>query len=653
MCGIAGVLNFDNKPADQGCTVAMSTLLAHRGPDAAGSVVDGPVALAHTRLSIVDVPGGAQPMATADGALTITFNGEIFNHPELRHELSALGHRFTSRSDTEVILQAYAEWGEDCVSHMNGQWAFAIWDARRRQMFLSRDRMGIRPLYYTTHGDRFLFASEIKALFAAGAPVQIDPIGLAQLFTFWVTVAPRTIFTGVQQLPPGCSMLVRDRTLSVRKYWDLDFSANDDRRVSEDDYAHELMDLLVDATRIRLRADVPVGAYLSGGLDSSAVALLATRFASADLDTFSITFDSAEFDERRFQEEAARHLGTRHHALCCSPGDIAGAFPDVVWHAETPLLRTASSPMFLLSHAVRERGYKVVLSGEGADEVLGGYDIFKEAKVREYCARRPGSHRRHQLLRRLYPYLPGIQRQPQALLARFFHATSDAVDHPLFSHLPRWGLTSTLQLLFSDAMRAQLEGYDPYDDLQRSLPDAFESWSTFARAQYLETRLLLPGYILSSQGDRVAMAHSVEVRMPFLDYRVVELASRIPPRLKMKALLEKSLLKKCMRGHLPAAVIARPKQPFRAPEGRSFFESTPPELVRHALSNDAVAGNGVFDARAVAALTSKFRNGKAIGIKDNMGFMGVLSTQLLMQQFVHDFAIHSGRHRDAHRAAAA
>ena len=208
-------------------------------------------------------------------------------------------------------------------------------------------------------------------------------------------------------------------------------------------------------------------------------------------------------------------------------------------------------------------------------------------------------------------------------------------------------------MMFSETIRQELDGYDPYEDLERTLPDAFDSWSTFARAQYLETRLLLPGYILSSQGDRMAMAHSVEVRMPFLDYRVVEFASRIPPRLKMKALIEKSLLKKCMRPHLPAAIVARPKQPYRAPEGRSFFDSMPPEAVRHALSAEAVARNGLFDARAVAGLTSKFRDGKAIGIKDNMGLIGVLTTQLLMQQFVHDFATHSGRHKDAHRTAAA
>lgn len=652
MCGIAGTLNFDNEPADSQRTRSMCALLAHRGPDAEGCVADGPVGLAHARLSIVDVDGGAQPMSTPDGRLIITFNGEIFNHPELRAELTARGCRLTTRSDTEVILHAYAEWGEACVDHMNGQWAFAIWDSRHRQLFLSRDRMGIRPLYYTTHADSFLFSSEIKALFAGGAIPQLDPIGLAQVFTFWTTLAPRTIFDGIQQLPPGCSMVVRDRTISIRQYWDIDFSPKENAARTEDDYAHELMDLLVDATRIRLRADVPVGAYLSGGLDSSAVTMLAAKFA-AELDTFSVTFDDPEFDERPFQEQAARHLGTRHHVLSCAPAQMAHAFPDVVWHAETPVLRTSPAPMFLLSRAARDKGYKVVLSGEGADEILGGYDIFKEAKVREYCARRPASSSRRHLLRRLYPYLPGLQRQPDSLLARFFHATADDVAHPFFSHLPRWNMTSTLQLMFAEGVRKQLDGYDLWEDLGRILPDGFHEWSTFARAQYLEAKFLLPGYILSSQGDRMAMAHSVEVRMPFLDYRVVEFASRVPPRLKMKALMEKHLLKKCMRGHLPPEIVNRSKQPYRAPEGRSFFEGALPDVVRHALSPDVVEDHGTFDPGAIAALMAKFRGGRAMGIKDNMGLVGVLSTQLLMQQFVRDFATHVQGHRHAHRAAAA
>lgn len=651
MCGIAGVLNFDNEPVDPRRMAAMIAMLSHRGPDALACTSNGPVALAHTRLSIVDLVGGAQPMSTADGALVITFNGEIFNHPELRAELIACGRQFMTRSDTEVILHAYAEWGEACVHRMNGQWAFAIWDTRRRQLFLSRDRMGIRPLYYTTHGSDFLFASEIKALFAAGKDPKLDPAGLAQVFTFWTALPPRTVFADVMQLPPGCSMTVRDRTISVQKYWDLDFSTSNDARAAQNDHAHELMELLIDATKIRLRADVPVGAYLSGGLDSSAIAMLATRSAGSDVDTFSIAFDDGEFDERPFQEQAARHLGTRHHVLCCTLGEIAGAFPDVVWHAETPLLRTAPSPMFLLSRSVRDCGYKVVLSGEGADEILGGYDIFKEAKVREYCARRPASRARRHLLRRLYPYLPALQRQPDDLLARFFHATPADVETPFFSHMPRWNMTSKLQLMFSDRMRAELKDYDPYYDLGRSLPDAFYDWGTFERAQYLETKFLLPNYILSSQGDRMAMAHSVEVRMPFLDYRVVELASRVPSRLKMKALLEKSLLKQCMRNHLPAAIVNRPKQPYRAPDGTSFFQHAPSESVRHAMSR--VSEAGIFDSGAVAALTEKFRLSRAIGARDNMAFVGVLSTQLLMQQYVHDFAAHADRHRHAHRAAAA
>ena len=490
----------------------------------------------------------------------------------------------------------------------------------------------------------------MKALFAAGVEPALDPIGLAQVFRFWVTLPPRTAFAGIQQLAPGCSMSVRDGRVTTRQYWDMDFGGVDESR-SAGDYAHELLDLLLDATRLRLRADVPVAAYLSGGLDSSAVTWMAKTVSHAAIDTFSVAFDDAEYDERVFQEDAAHSLGTRHHVVRCGVRQIADTFSGVVWHAETPVLRTAPAPMLALSGAVRDAGYKVVLSGEGADEMLGGYDIFKEAKVRAYCASQPASRRRPQLFRRLYPYLPGVQRQPAQLLERFLHTSAGDIEHPFFSHLPRWNMTSRLQLLFSDDTLKHIRGYDPYEDVRQCLPEAFGSWDPLARAQYLEAKLLLPGYILSSQGDRMAMGHSVETRMPFLDYRVVELATRMPARFKMKALTEKYLLKQCMRGHLPASIVARPKQPYRAPGGCGFFSAV--QHVSAALSGGAVSESGVFNPRAVAALTAKFHGDRAIGARDDMALAGVLSTQLLMQQFVRDFPKQAKRHRNAHRATAA
>ena len=636
MCGIAGVFHFDGRLADVTAVAAMSSMIGHRGPDAAGSLVDGPIGLSHARLSIIDVEGGAQPMSTPDRALSITFNGEIFNYVELRDELKTRGHAFDTRCDTEVILHAYAEWGEDCVRRFNGQWAFAIWDRRRRRLFLSRDRMGVRPLFYTIVDDCLLFASEVKALFTNPAvPRRLDVAALSQICTFWVTLAPRTPFEGIRQLPPGHSMVVAEGTVSVHKYWDMDFTPDVPGRRTAEDYVDELSALLVDATRIRLRADVPVGAYMSGGLDSSAVAAIA-RQLTPDLETFSVQFSDPQFDESRFQADVAQHLGTSGHVLSCTDDDIATAFPAVVWQAETPVVRTAPAPLLLLSALARRTGYKVVLTGEGADEMLGGYDIFKEAKVRAFCARRPASRLRPQLLHRLYPYMPELQRQSNGILGKFFQASPDDVADPFFSHLPRWKMTSRLQRLFSAETRNRLRDHDPLEEMRRSLPDAFAGWSPVARAQYLEAKFLLPGYILSSQGDRMAMANSVEIRMPFLDYRVVEFAGRLPDRFKIRVLDEKHLLKRCMRAHLPQSVLARPKQPYRAPGAGSLVAAEHGYLDRE-LSAACIEDHGIFDPQAVGVLTSKVRDRRTAGVADDMAFVAVLSTQLLMDQFGRGF----------------
>ena len=650
MCGIAGVFHFDGRLADVAAVAAMSSAIGHRGPDATGSLVDGPIGFGHARLSIIDVDGGAQPMSTPDGALAITYNGEIFNYLELRDELKTRGHAFETRCDTEVILHAYAEWGEDCVRRLNGQWAFAIWDRRRRRLFLSRDRMGVRPLFYTIVGDSFLFASEVKALFTNPAvPRRLDAAALSQICTFWVTLPPRTPFEGIRQLPPGHSMLVADGRATVHQHWDMDFTPEIHGRRTAEDYADELSALLVDATRIRLRADVPVGAYVSGGLDSSAVAAIASQLTPA-LETFSVQFSDAEFDERRFQADVARHLGTSGHVLSCTYDDIATAFPAVVWHAETPVVRTAPAPLLLLSGLVRRAGYKVVLTGEGADEMLGGYDIFKEAKVRAFCARRPESRRRPQLLHRLYPYMPDLQRQSSGILEKFFQASPDDVADPFFSHLPRWKMGGRLHRLFSAETRTRLRDYDPLEEMRRSLPDAFAGWSTLARAQYLEAKFLLPGYILSSQGDRMAMANSVEIRMPFLDYRVAEFAGHLPDRFKIHVLDEKHLLKRCMRSRLPESVLARPKQPYRAPGAASLLAPEHGYLDRE-LSPACIEDHGIFDAQAVGVLTSKVRDRRTAGVADDMAFAVVLSTQLLMDQFARQDRHRGGRAGPVRRRA--
>lgn len=636
MCGIAGSLQIDDGPVDRERLRQMIGAIRYRGPDDAGIYSHGPVGLAHARLSIIDLVGGHQPMSIAQDALVITFNGEIFNYIELRNELIAKGHRFTSSSDTEVLLHLYQEEGERCVERLNGQWAFAIWDAPRQRLFLSRDRFGVRPLYYTRLDGEFLFASEIKALLTCPqVPCALDLIGLDQLFTFWATIPPRTVFRGINQLPPGCSMIVQDGHITITPYWTLDLTGQIEHGGATDSQlAEELFELLQDATKIRLRADVPVGAYLSGGIDSTVVAALARKSAGERIQTFSVTFESGDLDESRFQHEASSFLGTSHSSIRCHHEDIVRVFSDVIWHTEQPILRTAPAPLYLLSQLAHDSGFKVVLTGEGADELFGGYDLFKETKIRQFWGRRPASRWRPLLLRRLYPYMPSIQRQSLEYLKHFFHVTPQALSGPFFSHFPRWELTAKTKQFFSVSTQAELADTDALSSLLRDLPSSYATCSPFAKAEFLESRYLLPGYILSCQGDRVAMAHAVEGRYPFLDHRVATFAARLPASLKMKVLDQKYLLKQAVKGLIPEVIRTRAKQPYRAPDGLSFF-SGHDEFVGDLLSSQRIKQDGVFDPRATDALVRKFRSGRETSVKDNMALTGILSTTVLLDRFMH------------------
>lgn len=639
MCGIAGIIRSDQAPVKQSELQAMIETLNHRGPDASGISTGGSVGFAHSRLSIVDLAGGLQPMQTPDGLLTVTFNGEIFNHIELRAQLKSKGYEFRTHSDTEVILHMYAEYGPECVQHFNGQWAFAIHDRKRQEVFLSRDRMGIRPLVYTQSQGRLSFASEVKALFALpDVKREVDLTALNELFTFWSPLPPRTFFAGINELPPAHSMIVKDGQVKIWQYWHLDYQPNEDSR-SLDDWAEELRDLLINATQLRLRADVSVGAYLSGGLDSSVTAAIIRNYTNAPLNTFSVNFNDKEYDESSYQQEMIRELGTDHQTVCCSYEDIGRIFPTVIQHTEKPVLRTAPAPMYLLSKLVQVSHFKVVMTGEGADEVLGGYDLFKETKIRRFWSRQPDSAIRPLLLKRLYPYMKNLQAQSPAYLKAFFKIRQDEIDSPFFSHLPRWDLTSKLKTFFSADVKQQLAHQDPLAEFESQLPGQFSEWPSFCQAQYLESINLMPGYILSSQGDRMAMGNSIEGRFPFLDYRVVEFASRIPVRFKMNGLNEKYLLKYAMRDLIPDSIRKRPKQPYRAPDAHSFIDTEKQsarfEYVNHLLSAEKLKENGLFQPEAVQRLVKKIEQGRAIGTRDNMALVGILSTQLLIEQMIH------------------
>jgi asparagine synthase (glutamine-hydrolysing) len=633
MCGVAGYFGKGVAPADAKALLArMTSKLSHRGPDDSGIHVDGEAGLAHRRLSIVGLGDGHQPMSDASDNLVISYNGEIFNYVELRNELIARGRQFRTQSDTEVILHLYAEKGLDCLHDLNGDFAFALWDTRQRRMVLARDRMGVRPLFHVQRGDTLFFASEIKALLTVpGIQASLDPLALDQIFTLWAPLAPRTAFKGISELPPGHLMIVDEGRIDRHAWWRQSYPDAGHVR-SRVDAVEELRALLDDATRIRLRADVPVGSYLSGGLDSSFVSTLAARAQPERLSTFSLGFDSEEHDESKWQALMATTLGVEHTTVRCAAGDISQLFPSVIRHVERPILRTAPAPLAKLSALVHDNGIKAVLTGEGADELFAGYDIFREARLRRFCGRQPNSKWRPLLFQRLYPYLPGLQRQSPEYLARFFGAGDDRIDDLLYSHRPRFRSTSAAKLFFSPELKRELGDYDATAELASMLPPDFSRWHPLHQAQYLETSFLLPGYILSAQGDRVMMANSVEGRFPFLDPRVIDFAAGLSPDMKLHGLREKHILKQAAKGLVPEAIIERPKQPYRAPDSQAFA-ATPPGYLAEALSAEAVAKGGFFNAAAVEKLKNKVLHQETASFRDDTAFVGIVSTQLWLDTF--------------------
>ncbi len=654
MCGIAGIVNLSDAlpPPSRELIRAMVRAIRHRGPDEFGVYRDGRAGLGHARLSIVDLASGQQPMPNTDETSWLVFNGEVFNFVELRAELEAAGHVFRTHSDTEVIVHAWERWGVDAFARFNGQWAIALWDTRTEELVLCRDRVGVRPLFLHEGGGRVRFASEVKALYAdPDVSRALDPRGIEETFTFWGSRAPTSVFAGVEELPPG---VVRRYSRSGAKvdqtYWQPSYprvqgdGPRDADSCTLDEAVKGLRDRLLNASELRmLRADVPVGAYLSGGIDSSYVAWLARDAVRGKFHTFSLRFEDPEYDETKYQRLMVDRLHSEHAEVVASRADIAGVFPDVVAHAERPLLRTGPAPLFLLSKLVREQGLKVVLTGEGSDEMLGGYDLFREAKVRRFWSRQPESKLRPRLFDRLYPWLARSPAAARGLALQFWAKGIDRPDDPTFSHGPRWSSASALQRLFSSEWKARSVGDGrpgAVASLVASLPDDFKRWDPLAQAQYLEVVTLLNPYILASQGDRMLMANSVEGRFPFLDKEVMAFANAMPARFKLRGLDEKHVLKRAAAEVLPKEILERPKQPYRAPDAACFTGPDAPEWVRALTTEAALKEVGVFDAAAATALLEKARRVAAKGgdagfsNADNMAVVGLLSTQVLHHRLI-------------------
>jgi asparagine synthase (glutamine-hydrolysing) len=610
----------------------MLNAIGHRGPESIGTYESDHASLGHARLAIVDLAGGQQPIPNEDESVWIICNGEIYNYPQLRQRLIARGHSFRTHSDTEVVLHLYEEKGVAGLSDLNGQYAFAIWDQGHHQLILCRDRVGIHPLFYTFVDGCCYFSSEIKALLTIPRlKTEPDLPMLGAIWTFWSLPAGRTSFQGIYELPPAHVAVLEygQQRLRTQRYWQLDFTASG---LSSAEAGDALSELLEDAVNIRLQADVPVVTYLSGGLDSSLITALASKYTTG-LHTFSLAFEQVDYDESSYQRLVAAYLGSQHHILRCDTQQLAAALPKMVYHTEAPQLRPGPISMMLLSEYVRQLGFKVVLTGEGADEFFLGYDLFKETAVRRFMARDPLSARRRALIRQVYRYV-ARRESMQKGLEFAFQAGLDHADEDFFSHYLRWNKTCRLQHYFLPEVQAQFRLDPLLSDLEQALPAGFKSWEWMAKAQALEITTFLTPYLLASQGDRASMAHAVEGRYPFLDHRLIELANALPVSFKLRNLKEdKYLLRQLARLHLPAEIAARPKVPYRTPM-QSIVKTQTCGYIDELLSPEVLRAVGLFVPQHAHKLLEKVRKSASVSEMDEMALCGIITTQLWYQTFI-------------------
>jgi asparagine synthase (glutamine-hydrolysing) len=641
MCGIAGVFELSGSPTAAAERVAelerMIALLGHRGPDESGYFLDERAALAAMRLSIIDLAHGKQPMSDVDQRYWIVFNGEIYNYLEIRSELIQRGHRFETHCDTEVALHAWMEWGENAPARFDGGYAFAIYDRRERTGYLVRDRFGKRPLFYFTHGDALVFGSEIKVLLARpDLELKWDMQGIAGIFAKWTPVGSETPFQGVRQVNAGSILRVTVNGASERRY--AAFPVVDEPSAADfEEAACQVASLLRDSVKLRLRSDVEVGVLLSGGLDSTVITHLIHSQQPGRLRSFSIAFDDARFDESADQNRVVQAFGVSHSSLKISHDDIAGSFSAALWHAEIPQFRTAFVPMFLLARFIRDHGIKVVLSGEGADEIFLGYDLFKETRLRAAWSSLTTADRQSRI-RRLYPYLPHFSDTNVRAIEALFGRSAASNAGALFSHSLRLeNGRFALRLL-----RTETSGLDA---LQQEIAAVagFDSLPALKKAQWLEFHTLLHGYLLSSQGDRMMFAHGVEPRNPFLSPSVVSFACRLPEEfLLSEDDNEKKILKHAFREHLPSEILSKPKQPYRAPDAASFAASASDSpgrfvnWVEETLDEREVRSIEALDPEAASILVAKLRRTprEAISPREDQAFVLLLSLCVLNRQFI-------------------
>jgi asparagine synthase (glutamine-hydrolysing) len=624
MCGIAGIFSLSDRDVSLSELRAMCGAMVHRGPNSGGAFIGPGVALGMRRLSVIDLRTGDQPISNESGSVWVVLNGEIYNFRELRRELKGRGHTFSTAGDTETIVHLYEEYGVDCVDKLRGMYAIALWDARTRQLLLARDRMGIKPLYYAVSDGRLIFASELKAI------LQLPEIertlnwrALDHLFTFLVTPSNQSIIDGVGKLEPGHLLLASpNRAPRVTRYWDLQFEP--DRQASEDDFVERLRELLAESVRLHLTSDVPLGAFLSGGIDSSAVVATAAGMTSAPLKTFSIGFADADYDESAHARTVADHLHTEHHTLMLEP-DAIEIIEDLAWFLDEPFGDVSAIPTYMVSKLAAEH-VTVVLSGDGGDELFGGYDKYA-VEGRERQLHVPAALRR----------MLGVasQTMPDGMRGRNF------LRHHSLTGAERYLDAMTLfrrdakRQLFRSEVFAELDVFDPYTDSARHLAQTPGSW--LSALQYLDVKNYLPLDILTKV-DRMSMGHSLEARVPLLDHPLVEFAATIPAELKLRGATTKYIFKKAMRGILPDAIIDRRKQGFAVPLGR-WFRGQLGGFSRDVLLSDTSLRRGFFDRAYVERLLADVDRGRQLDLQ----LWTLISFEMWCRTFLDRPAAHRGR----------
>lgn len=556
MCGIAGFLHQDGSRGDRAGLKRMTDILAHRGPDGEGFFVDGPVGLGHRRLAIIDLATGTQPMSSGDGSTWISYNGEVYNFRELRRELEALGHRFRTSSDTEVVLVAYEEWGTECLGRLRGMFAFAIWDGHRRRMFLARDRVGIKPLVYAWDGRCLRFASELKALLTDPVvPRELDRDALAEYFTYHYVSSPRTIFRGIRKLPPASYLVcsLAGGTPEIHRYWDLRMTP--DYRPSEGEWIESLDQVLEESVKSHMVSDVPVGAFLSGGLDSSSVVGYMARVSSTPIRTFSIGFDEADFDELAYARQVAAHYGTEHFEMVVKP-DVMSVLPKLAWQFDEPFADASAVPTYCVARSTRDH-VTVALSGDGGDENFGGYRRYAEVMA---------LHQRMEsgALAPLKPLIRWLAAaRPRGARGKEFLEVLGMSPLDRYHRKMTYQPTDALAMLLTPEA-ATMGSPETTGDVFSRLAAESGSSDYLSVLQYLDVRRYLPEDILTKV-DRTTMLMSLEARVPLLDHILMEHVARIPSTLKLRGGVGKYIFKEAMQAHLPGDILARRKMGFGVP----------------------------------------------------------------------------------------